>query len=218
MTGAEKAALAARYDERKPYAFAQMGRPDREQGKHRYRGPALIGKVRCPNNPKSMRLDASSRPTTDCARGEPCACGTTVTLGPDDHFGTRQHDLYGTTVWKASYGRRSAVESANANLNTHHAQLQRGSTRVLGTTRTGILLAFILAAVNTSVLHSRYAYDIGSPPAGDGPIKPLPTPRQALHRRRPFARRPARRKRPPGHGPSPNRPARRTEGDFKSIT
>lgn len=209
MTSAENAALCHRYDERAPYAFTTLGKPDRARGTQRYRGPALTGRVRCPNTPKSMRLDPATRPTTSCTEGEPCACGTTVTLGPDDRFGTRQRLLYGTTAWKASYGRRSAVESANANLKVHHAHLRRGSTRVMGTNRTGILLAFIIAAVNVSVLHSRYDYDAAAPTDGTDPITSKPSPRPALHRSRDFQRRPGRRKSPPGRAATrPSAPRR----------
>lgn len=98
LTAEAKALLATHYDERIPYAFTTQGRPDRKRGTQRYRGRALAGRVRCPNTPRSMRLDPSTRPTTTCAPGEPCACGTTVTLGPDDYFQTRQRDLYGTTA------------------------------------------------------------------------------------------------------------------------
>lgn len=223
MTGLEQTDLAAQYDQRIPYAFTPMGKPDRERGTQRYRGPALTGRLRCPNNPKSMRLPAHNRPTTSCTPGQRCACGTTITLGPNDYFATRQRLIYGTTEWKASYGRRSAVESANASIKTHHASLRRGSTRVMGTARTGILLAFILAAVNASLLYSRYDYDIGNPATDDGtPLTPKPTPKTALHRRRPFKRRPARRSPPPerppatASPPAPRRPQRADE--FTSLT
>lgn len=58
----------------------------------------------------------------------------------------------------------------------HHAELRRGSTRVIGTQRTGILLAFILAAVNASVLLSRYGYDLAAPTDASEPLTPAHTP------------------------------------------
>lgn len=114
------ARLAEQYDLRVPFAFATMGEPDAARGTQRYRGPALAGKVRCPNVPQSMRLSPAHRPTTTCHSGKPCACGTTVTLGPDDVLHVRQHHIFGTTTWRASYGRRTIVEPANANLKFHH--------------------------------------------------------------------------------------------------
>lgn len=165
-----------------------------------------------------MRLDRSTRTTTRTP-GEPCACGTTVTLGPDDYFQTRQRDLSCTTAWKASYGRRSAVESGNAILKVHRGRPHRGSTRVMGTARTGFLLAFIVAAANASLMLTRYGFDVGSPFAGSSSevLTPLPSPRPALHRTRPFKRRRRVRSeppRPPGKPTSsPGRWAKVTEAD-----
>lgn len=205
MSAEAKALLAQQYDRRKYHAFTPLGRPNHQRGTQRYRDPVLSGTMRCTNHPASLRLDASRYPTTPCAEGEPCQCGTTVTLGPDDLLNLRQRVLYGTTKWKASYGRRSAVESTNACLKVHHARLARHSTRVLGTERNGILVAFIIAAVNASLLLTRHGYDVGNPPT-DQPerIAPLPQarPTKALHRQRAF-RRPSRAQAPPTKaGPS----------------
>lgn len=201
MSAEAKALLAQEYDKRKYHAFTPMGRPDPKRGTQRYRDPVLSGTMRCPNHPASLRLDQTRYPTTACIEGEPCSCGTTVTLGPDDLLNLRQRTLYGTTKWKASYGRRSAVESTNACVKYHHARLTRGSTRVLGTERNGILVAFILATVNVALLISRYGYDVGNPPPlePDAVIEPLPQdrPTTALHRTRAF-RRPRRAQAPPG--------------------
>lgn len=201
MSAEAKALLAEQYDRRKYHAFTPMGAPNYERGTQRYRDPVLSGTMRCANHPKSMRLDPSRYPTTQCVRGTSCSCGTTVTLGPDDLLNLRQRLLYGTTKWKASYGRRSAVESTNACVKTHHARLMRHSTRVRGTERNGILLSFILAAVNASLLMTRYGYDVGTPPqiADDALIEPLPQarPTKALHRQRKFTR-PRRAQAPPG--------------------
>jgi len=201
MSAEAKALLAEQYDRRKYHAFTPMGAPNYERATQRYRDPVLSGTMRCANHPASLRLDAARYPQTQCVEGEPCHCGTTVTLGPDDLLNLRQRVLYGTTKWKASYGRRSAVESTNACLKVHHARLARHSTRVRGTERNGILLSFILAAVNASLLLTRYGYDVGDPPqvADDEVIEPLPSarPTKALHRQRKFSR-PRRAQAPPG--------------------
>lgn len=154
-------------------------------------------------------------PQTQCVEGESCHCGTTVTLGPDDLLNLRQRVLYDTTMWRASYGCRSAVESTNACAKVHHARLTRHSTRVLGTERNGILLSFILAAVNASILLTLYGYNVGDPTqvADDEVIEPLPSarPTKALHRERKF-RRPRRAQAPPGPAhtePRPRRPGSR---------
>ena len=59
------------------------------------------------------------------------------TLGPDD-FATRQRLLYGTTTWKASCGTTLRRRVRQRQPQVHHAELRRGSTRVMGTRRTGI--------------------------------------------------------------------------------
>lgn len=92
MTVQERTDLAMIYDERKPYSFSSQGNPNRHRGTQRMRGPALAKKVRCPNNPRSMRLDPSTRPTLACSPGE-CACSTTLTLTLEDEIRTRQRTL-----------------------------------------------------------------------------------------------------------------------------
>lgn len=198
-------AESTKNDDRKYCAFTPLGKPDMKAGKQRYRDPVLSGTMRCANHPASLRLDESRYRTTDCENGVSCACGTTVTLGPDDLLNLRQRVLYGTTKWKASYGRRSAVESTNACSKVHHARLTRHSTRVKGTERNGILVAFILASVNATLLLTRYGYNVGNPPEveEDVAISPLPkvAPTSALHRKRAF-RRPKRVEAPPGQQPA----------------
>lgn len=109
----------------------------------------LLAVVEAPSHRATGRLAPTNH---DLHPTDTMPCGTTVTLGPDDYFGTRQTVLYGITEWRASYGRRSAVETANSNLKRHHGNLMRGSTRVLGTNCTDSLLAFIIAATNASTL------------------------------------------------------------------
>ena len=68
------------------------------------------GSVRCPNSGKSMRIDATKKPLTNCTPGEQCGCGITIRLQADDELRTRQWHIYGTKKWAESYGRRNAVE------------------------------------------------------------------------------------------------------------
>lgn len=201
-SSAAKAELIALYDEREAYAFKPMGPPDRGRRTQRVRGPARDGRLRCPNYPQSMRLSPATRPTTSCAPGG-CSCGATPTLGPSDMTRERQATRFGTTAWAQSYGRRSAVESLNASLKVHHGSIGRGSTQVMGTTRTTLLLAFMLAAVNIRILLSSYTFDPGRPHPDDVDVQPVLTPSRASHRtRRPFrhrtSRSPAQPNGPPG--------------------
>lgn len=149
----DKARNAQQFDQREPYAFTPFG-PRRTDGSRRYRGPALTGRLRCPNVPKSM-LNGHHVPISPCAPGKPCGCGTTVTLGTDS-IKHRQRLLYGTTKWVASYGRRVAVESANANVRQHHANITRGSIRVTGLPKTFLMATFQIMAANLRLAASRY--------------------------------------------------------------
>uniref|UniRef100_UPI001ABFD698 hypothetical protein n=2 Tax=Streptomyces TaxID=1883 RepID=UPI001ABFD698 len=97
-----------------------------------------------------------TRPTSNC-RPDNCACGKTITLSPEQMAWTRQRHIWGTTTWAADYGRRAAVESGNAEIKTHRLHIDRGFTRVLGTTKNSVLLAFALAGLNHTLLRAWHA-------------------------------------------------------------
>lgn len=151
----QKAAAQAQFDLRKAYAFTAMSKRDAD-GYQRLKGPALAGHVRCPNTPKSMRLPYD-RPTTTCVKGDPCACGKTVTVSPDMYPRERQTHAWGTTDWAAAYYRRSAIESTNAEIKTHRMNLRRGFTRVFGTIKNTMLFAFAFAGSNVMQLRTWHA-------------------------------------------------------------
>ena len=109
-----------------------------------------------------MRLSPATRPTLDCDP-DGCACSLAPTLGPGNYLQLRQRHPYGTRKWKLDYNRRNHVESYNASVKYHHSRLARGSTRVLGTNKTGILVALLVAANNIEVLISAYEWDPGAP-------------------------------------------------------
>lgn len=164
MTTEDKVRLTALYDERIAYAFAPFGDVD-DTGGQRYRGPALRGLVRCPNNPVSWRK-GYDRPTLHCeparvdARGKKvvtCGCSRTVTVPFDLLARERQALLFGTTQWVASYGRRSAIESLNSELRTHRGMnFSRSWCRVRGAARNHALIAFGLIGVNVRKLRDWY--------------------------------------------------------------
>ncbi len=70
---------------------------------------------------------------------------------------TRQRHIWGTTTWATDYGRRAVVESGNAEIETHRLLMDRGFTRVLGTTKNSVLIAFALAGVNHTLLRAWHA-------------------------------------------------------------
>lgn len=158
MPAETKARIHAMYDERAAWAYTPMGARDERTGAQRFRGPALRGALSCANNGKSMR-SKTDRPLTNCVTGQPCGCSSTITLGPEAaHLPRdRQNPLWATTRWAASYGRRNGIESANAELKTHRALIVRRFTRVFGTVKNAILLAFAYAGVNQRILHAWHA-------------------------------------------------------------
>lgn len=158
MSDEEKLELAKLYDERSRWACTPMGSPD-SKGNLRLRGPAITERVRCCNVPKSMRRPRGhKRPTTSCTPGE-CGCGITFTVPIDDWSWDWQWPLYGTTRWLKSYDRRPAVESTNAEIRTNRFRFHRGCVRVKGETRTAILLAFMLAALNMAMTADWFGTD-----------------------------------------------------------
>ena len=154
----ERLSLAARYDKRAAWAYTPMGRPDPTTGKLRFRGPAISGRVRCRNNPKSMRLKSTpKRPTTTCRSGTPCGCSRTVTLLPNNYARTFQTEIYGTTAWLSSYGRRVAIESSNGELRSNRVKITKFSFLVRGLTGTALLFGILCAAANILGLSDWYS-------------------------------------------------------------
>lgn len=166
--------IANAFDQRKPFQFMPLTKRDAD-GYQRFKGPAVAGHVRCPNTPKTMRLPYSV-PTTACVKGEPCACGKTVTITPDMYPRERQDAAWGSTDWVTAYYRRVGIESFNAELKTHRLDLRRGFTRVFGRVKNAFLLAFAFAGVNVRILAAWHAKRRLSDPWGVALGEPAPTP------------------------------------------
>lgn len=177
--------IADAFDQRKPFQFIPLTKRDTD-GYQRFKGPAVAGHVRCPNNPKTMRLPYSV-PTTACVKGEPCACGKTVTITPDMYPRERQEAAWGSTDWVSAYYRRVGIESFNAELKTHRLDLRRGFTRVFGRVKNTVLLAFAFAGVNVRILAAWHAKRRLADPWGlalGEPVPPPPTAPKTRTRRR----------------------------------
>ncbi|WP_043781263.1 hypothetical protein [Rhodococcus sp. JVH1] len=147
-----RARTERRHQARQAYAFVPHGarHPD---GSRRYRGPAVHpARVRCPNNPVSMRAPQSV-PTTSCTTGTACGCGRTITLNDSDYPDMRMPFQHGTLAWEASYHRRVGIESLFADLNKNRLGVHRGFFRGFGIRRYTLLAGFTLAALNILSLH-----------------------------------------------------------------
>ncbi|WP_280763155.1 hypothetical protein [Prescottella agglutinans] len=156
MGAPERARADRRHTARQAYAFVPHGarQPD---GARRYRGPAVPPvRVRCVNNPVSMRA-SHTKPTTSCTRGNPCACGTTVTLTDEDFPDRRMPFQYGSLAWEASYFRRVGIESVFGELKANRMAMHRGYFRGFGISRYTLLAGFTLAALNLRVLRDWYS-------------------------------------------------------------
>lgn len=143
------------YDRRAAYAFTPTSRHDEQRRSQRFKGPALAGHVRCPNNGASMRL-GYDKPNTTCTPGEPCGCSITIVVNDQDRAMDRQPLLYGTTAWTRSFNRRTHIEGWNGVIRYGDANINRGYTRVFGLAANAILLAFGMAGVNARRVYNWY--------------------------------------------------------------
>ncbi len=151
MSDDERARLERRHQARQAYAYVPHD-ACHSGGTRRYRGPAVQpARVRCPNNPVSMR-GSLSLPTTSCTRGEECGCGRTITLRDTDYPDLRMPVQHGTLAWEASYHRRVGIESLFADVKQNRLHVHRGYFRGFGISRYTLLLGFTLAALNLLIL------------------------------------------------------------------
>ncbi|WP_123940239.1 MULTISPECIES: hypothetical protein [unclassified Frondihabitans] len=153
MSDEDKSKLREKYERRMQYAFMANG-PVRPDGSVQLKGPAISGRLRCPNVAISRRY-AMSKPETKCQPNS-CDCGSTIVVYPQESARERQPMPFGTTRWAELYGMRTAVESANSNFKIWRGVLHRHSSFVFGTTPNAILLALQCAAINVSLFHDAY--------------------------------------------------------------
>jgi hypothetical protein len=106
----------ARVAELNRYKLSRQSRND-DDGYHRAACPATSGKVRCPLRPNSMALGYDRPSILTPPVGEPVCCTQqSITVGPTINAKTAQRHDYLSPAWRASYGRRSAVERSNSRL------------------------------------------------------------------------------------------------------
>ena len=143
-------------------------------GYHRVACPAVMGKIRCPLRPASMRLDRN-RPEILTPPGHPPACchQQTMTVPPDVAAKTRQKHDYPSAAHRRSYARRTGAERTFATAKDPASNnIARGWTRLMGLTPIMLWLACLLAVRNQRILiawNARQADDarratVGLPP------------------------------------------------------
>jgi len=142
-----KTAEAARY---------KLGRltSDDADGCHRVACPAATGKIRCPLQPSSMRLDRD-RPEILQPPEHPQACCAqqTITVPPDVLAKTAQKHDYPSAAWRRSYARRSGAERGFATAKDPAANdISRGWCRLMGLTPLMLFTTVLLTVRNQRIL------------------------------------------------------------------
>jgi hypothetical protein len=127
---------------------------DDADGYHRVACPAVMGKIRCPLRPTSMRLDRN-RPEILTPPGHPPACcqQQTITVPPDVAAKTRQKHDYPSKSHRRSYARRTGAERTFSTAKDPATNnIARGWTRLMGLTPITLWLTCLLAVRNQRIL------------------------------------------------------------------
>jgi hypothetical protein len=144
---------------------------DDADGYHRVMCPAVMGKIRCPLRPDSMKLDRS-RPQILTPPASPPACCTqqTITVPPPVAAKTRQKHDYPSKEHRISYARRTSAERTFSTLkDPATTSIGRGWCRLTGLVPIAIWLACLLAVRNQRILaawNARQADDARRAAAG----------------------------------------------------
>jgi hypothetical protein len=123
-------------------------------GYHRVMCPAVMGKIRCPHRPDSMRLDRG-RPEILTPPQQPPACCTqqTITVPPQVAAKTRQKHDYPSKEHRRSYARRTGAERTfSAIKDPATTSIARGWCRLTGVTPLALWLACLLVVRNQRIL------------------------------------------------------------------
>jgi hypothetical protein len=127
---------------------------DDADGYHRVACPAVMGKIRCPLRPASMRLDRN-RPEILTPPEHPLTCcqQQTITVPPEVNAKTAQKHDYPSKEHRRSYARRTGAERTFATVKDPASNdIARGWTRLMGLTPITLWLACLLAVRNQRIL------------------------------------------------------------------
>jgi hypothetical protein len=153
-------AYQAKIAERGVYALVQHGstHPD---GSRDYLCPAHAGNVACPLVPnpnlsaakqKRNLLPALAAPATALANS---VCSQKFKRFAATDIPLAQSELFGSAEWKAAYDRRGRVEGGYSNLkNEATTNIKRGTIRVMGLVKTGIMVLMAQAVTNVRLGHA----------------------------------------------------------------
>ena len=127
---------------------------DDTDGYHRVMCPAVMGKIRCPHRPDSMRLDRG-RPEILTPPQQPSACCTqqTITVPPQVAAKTRQKHDYPSKEHRRSYARRTGAERTFSTIkDPATTTIARGWCRLTGVTPLALWLACLITVRNQRIL------------------------------------------------------------------
>ena len=186
-TPEETAAHDTRSAELARYKLGKITADDTD-GYHRVICPAVMGKIRCPLRPASMRLDRQ-RPEILTPPEHPpdCCARQTLTVPPDVAAKTRQKHDYPSAAHRRSYARRTGAERTFSTAKDPASNnIARGWTRLMGLAPLMLWLACLMAVRNQRILTAWDARQddnarraaAGLPPRtrrGAGAARPSPT-------------------------------------------
>jgi len=150
---ADVAAYQQKVAMREKYALVPHG-ARKANGSQVYQCPASAGKLSCPLVPSSKAgaFPAALAPKTVLA-GSVCSKKFTTFQATDAPLS--QRDLFGSAKWYSSMSRRSRVEGFFGNVKNEACEnLRRGTIRVRGLVKTGMLVAFAVASTNLRLADS----------------------------------------------------------------
>ncbi len=116
--------------------------------------PAVMGKIRCPLRPASMRLDRQRPQILTPPQHPPdCCAQQTLTVPPDVAAKTRQKHDYPSAAHRRSYTRRTGAERTFSTAKDPASNnIARGWTRLMGLAPLMLWLACLLAVRNQRIL------------------------------------------------------------------
>jgi hypothetical protein len=154
--GAAPETVASHDQQTAELARHKLGRnsADDADGYHRVMCPAVMGKIRCPLRPDSMKLDRSRPEILTPPEHPPACCAQqTITVPPDVAAKTRQKHDYPSRAWRRSYSRRTGSERTFSTIkDPATTSIARGWCRLTGLTPLMLWLACLLAVRNQRIL------------------------------------------------------------------
>ena len=135
---------------RSVYALVPHG-ARRPNGAQVYMCPAAAGKLRCPLVASSALLALGTMPAANPpAKARPdTVCSSKFRTFTAEELPLSQRHIFGSTAWRKSYSRRGEVERHFARTKDHSQEnIRRGSIRVMGLAKVGLLISFSLASIN----------------------------------------------------------------------